>query len=619
MCGIAGAYGWVDQVTLSEMLACIEHRGPDDEGMYLMDDDRIMMGNRRLAIVDLTGGDQPISNEDGSVNVVFNGEIYNHEKLRSELEAHGHRFSTESDTEVLVHLWEDFGTRMTTKLNGMFAFSIHDRKEDSLFLARDRLGIKPLYYAELPRGFLWASEIPSLLTAGIDRTFDEQAVYNHFHMGSTPWPQTLFQEITKVAPGQSVLVSEGEVTTSRYWSLPNTSNPESSISFQQAADRLRELLTRSVDRRLMADVPLGAFLSGGLDSSSVVALASRLRNEPIKTFSIAFENDAHDESDEAQYVADYFDTDHSEIEIDISSMDFFGKYVEFLGEPTGGLPLLPIFALSEFASEEVKVVLTGEGPDEMIGGYPPYYRIPKWKERTRFVPTPVHRLSGAIGDVTPIGRKYFKVLGCLRDNRKINLSRCRGFEYAKPVPESYLETDKTPDTSGILAKIDEAISHAREGDVLQSMTAFDIQHQLPDDVLFKSDVTSMAASLEARVPFLDHEIVEFLFELPSEYKVNEEGHKMVLKEAMRGVLPERTISRDKFGMGIPADDWFRTDYDAVAQWMTEEKLDRAPYLDATAVRDMWRQHQKGDIDIGQTLLYVLTYTIWYHKLVRLQS
>ncbi|OYR69600.1 asparagine synthase (glutamine-hydrolyzing) [Halorubrum ezzemoulense] len=613
MCGIAGVYGYTDEALLQSMLSQIVHRGPDDEGRYINTDDGVMMGTRRLSIVDLEGGSQPMSNEDGTVTVAFNGEIYNHEKIRRTLTGN-HQFRTECDTEVLVHLWEEYGTEMVEHVEGMFAFSIWDESREQLFLARDRLGIKPLYYTTAGNGIAWGSEIPSLLETGIDREIDQKAVYNHFRLGYTPWPQTLLQTVRKVPPGTSFLITEDGISSRRYWDLPTVPSRGTVPSFQAAADRVQDLLRSSVENRLMADVPVGAFLSGGLDSSSVVGLASEVTDNQLKTFSISFLDEEFDESSEARYVADHYGTDHHEITVDLTSMDVFGDLIESLGEPIGDLPLLPIYALSEYASDEVKVVLTGEGADELFAGYDRYRSIPARRKKVANLPPFAHDVAGAVGDITPVGSKYFNYLSGLKDDEEIIFNQTIDFG-SKLGPYEYLEIDENGGSSGLRDKISEATANVTSEDAIQSMSAFDITHMLPDDVLYKTDHTSMAASLEARVPFLDYELVDYVFQLPPEYKANPEDVKLVLKKAMADILPEKILTRQKFGMGIPADRWFRTDNEAIARWFTEPKLNNTPYVSTELVFEIWNDHRNHQRDAGRSLWNVLNYVAWYHKFI----
>ncbi|MDY7081713.1 MAG: asparagine synthase (glutamine-hydrolyzing), partial [Halobacteria archaeon] len=599
--------GWTDEDTLDDMLSCITHRGPDETGKFF--DDGIMMGMQRLSIIDLEGGSQPVWNEDETVAVVFNGEIYNYRELRNELESKGHTFSTNSDTEVLVHLWEEYGREMPAKLNGMFAFSIWDENDEKLFLARDRLGIKPLYYADVEDGFIWGSELPAVLSAGVDRTLDEKAVYNYFSLHYSPWPRTMFEEIKKLQPGTSLLVSDEGVLKHQYWQLDSTKTVTGSAD--KIAQKLRKLLEESVERRLIADVPLGAFLSGGLDSSTVVGLMSEMKDEgDVKTFSVAFESES-DESEEARYVADYFGTDHHEVTVDLDKVDFFGDLVSHYGEPLPDPAVLPTMVLSEYTKEHVKTVLTGSGADEIFAGYWMHRTIPEHRAKAKYVPKPVFRLADLAAKVMPVGREYIKYAASLESDEKAVVEAAQRF---KPLPTNdYIETELDAHESGIYDMVRNSFSYAPENDTLKRISAFYLTHWLPDDILYKVDHATMYASLEARVPFLDHNLVEFTYNIPSKYVARKGEYKPILKRSVSEILPERTLQREKQGFGIQQGEWLRSDHEAIARWLTEDKLGEVPYLDTDRVLSLWSEHRKGNEDYGITLWKILNFVAWYYE------
>lgn len=608
MCGIAGVYGWVDNSQLDAMLGCISHRGPDDQGEFFDHHAELMMGARRLAIVDLAGGDQPISNEDGDVTVVFNGEIYNYPDLREQLESEGHNFSSSCDTEVLVHLWEEYGEKMPEHLNGMFAFSIWDASRECLFVARDRLGIKPLYFSHSAEGFVWGSEIQAILAAGVSRDLNEQAVYNYFSLRYSPWPQTLFANIQKLRPGSSILVTEEDISRRDYWELQRR---EISGSASSIATEVRNLLETSIERRQMADVPIGAFLSGGIDSSAVVGLMSELLDDPIRTFSVGFEDQSIDESSEAEFVADHFGTNHHELQVDLSSMDIFGDLVTHYGEPLSDPAALPTMLLSRYAADRLKVVLTGEGADELFGGYWYDRRIPAHRSWSEFLPNPTFDVADVLNESISVGSKYTDYLASLRNDEEVLLYLAQRF--GGP-PEQYLASDLTPETSGLRDLIRKATAQGGE-DTLSRITAFDIRHWLPDDLLYKVDHASMSASLEVRVPFLDHELVEYAFNIPSEYKTNNQTKKSILRRAVKDILPERTLQRSKHGFVVPVDDWFANESEAIARWLTEDNVAQAPYLNQQQVFDIWSNHKSGNVDHSGSLWKILNYVAWYQEVV----
>jgi len=614
MCGIAGAFGVAGEARLDAMLDAIYHRGPDESGSHVDRDAGLAMGIRRLSIIDIESGSQPIYNEDDTVAVVFNGEIYNYPALRERLEARGHRFETDCDTEVLVHLWEEYGERTPDHLNGMFAFAIWDREAESLFLARDRLGIKPLYYVDDGEGVRWASELRALLAAGADRTLDERAVSNYFTLRYWAWPQTPFEAVEKLEPGTSLLVTREGRSRREFWRLEN--DPETG-SLDALADRFRTMIEESVEKRLMSDVPIGAFLSGGLDSSTIVALMSEMKADPVRTFSIGFEDQSYDESSEAAFVADHFGTDHHEITVDLSSMDLFGDVIEYFGEPLADPAVLPTLAISRYASEEVTVVLSGEGADELLGGYWYFKEIPRHMRRFDWLPPGAFRLAGKLSRHTPVRRQTMQYFSALESTE----TAIEGVAQRFQVPaDTYTDLDYSSEETGLAEMVRDTAAYVdgtstdRQEEFYKRMLAFDLTYWLPDDLLYKVDGTSMSTSLEARVPFLDHNIVEFAYNVPAEHKMG--GYKPVLKRAVSDLLPERTLSRDKHGLGVPVSEWFRSDHEAIARWLTADRVDATPYLDADAVFDVWETHRRGRHDRGLTLWKILNFVAWYHTIVR---
>lgn len=607
MCGIAGAFGWTNDVVLDAMLDDIVHRGPDECGTFFDSSAPLMMGARRLSIVDLENGSQPISNEDGSVVAVFNGEIYNHDSLRQSLESRGHKFKTQCDTEVLVHLWEEYGDDFPQYLNGMFAFSIWDADEEVLFLARDRLGIKPLYVAEFDERFLWGSNLQSLLTAGVEPELDEQAVYNHLRLRYTPASRTLVSAVSKIKPGTSLTVTDKGVKEQTFWQATDYINSKDPAD---PAGQIRTIFEDSVQKRLMSDVPLGVFLSGGLDSSAVVALMSQYMDEPVRTFSVGFAASEVDESAEAQFVADYFGTDHHEIEVDISSMSVFDDLIRNASEPIADPAILPTLLLSEFANTEVKTVLTGEGADELFAGYHRYSHMRDRHRSLRRVPRQLYqtaqRLAGAVGVYDD---KLNRNAVYLEEEELLFKAATR----FRTSPASYLATS-ADDTD--LRELVTDVSERVDGSTIEKMFAYDISYWLPDNLLYKVDHASMHHSLEARVPFLDHRLVELAMSISPDTKLSGQSNKPVLKQSVNDLVPDRTLNRSKHGFEVPVAQWFRSDYEPIAKWLTESRIDAAPYVDASRVFALWNEHKSGDKDHSGTLWSVLTYVSWYHLVIQ---
>lgn len=617
MCGIAGVYdtSGADTAVLDPMLDCITHRGPDEAGRHVDPDGTLAMGMRRLSIVDLSGGSQPIYNEDGTVAVVFNGEIYNHEPVRAALERAGHEFTTASDTEVLVHGWEEYGRRLPEHLDGMFAFAVWDTEAGRLFLARDRLGIKPLYYALSGDGgagatrLAWGSELPAVLATGAGTGIDRRAVYNFFSLRYSPGPRTLVSGVRKLPPGTSMTVGpDGTVNRRQYWELPARRRE---IGFDAAADRVSELLEGAVEQRLMADVPVGAFLSGGLDSSAIAALAAKHHDETLKTFSIGFPGQPQDESDEAAFVADRLGTDHHRQAVDLDSMELFSDLVTHYGEPLADPAALPTMLLSRAAREEVKVVLTGEGADELFAGYRRHRVIPRARRVARHLPSPVFRAAGGVANRLPDeladARRYARFAASLESDEAAVLDAARGYSDVRA--DRYLDARTDPRDSGLIDLVRDSFEQA-ETETLQRLCAFDVTRWLPDDLLYKVDHASMAASLEARVPFLDHRLVAFAHSVPGDLKTG--GYKRLLNAAVADVVPERTRQRSKHGFNVPVSDWFRRDHEAISGWLAPDRVESTPYLAAEDLSDLRAAHRAGTADHGMTLWKCLTYVAWYH-------
>lgn len=608
MCGIVGVLGKTNRDVFDGMLKQITHRGPDESGQFLDRNAEIMMGTQRLSIIDVDGGKQPIVNEDGTVVVTFNGEIYNYRDLRESLRSDGHRFVTDCDTEVLVHLWEEEGKSMVHHLEGMYAFAIWDSNRDSVFLARDPLGIKPLYVSTAGDQVVWASEITPLVIAGVDSGIDQQAVYNYFHFRFTPWPQTLLSSVQNVEPGTSLLIENDDISRHRFWNVPTET---SAVSRGQAAKRIRSTLETAVRRRLVSDVPLGAFLSGGLDSSAIVALMSEFRSDPVQTFSIGFQGDQYDESDEARMVADHFGTDHHEQVVDLDLMDIFGDLATQLGEPLGDPALLPTTALSRHARDSVKVALTGEGADELFGGYWYYDSVPEHRQIADMLPSAVFELLSRVGSMDPPKSKYFQYGGSLSSDQQIALTLTRKFTAD---PDEYVTV--TPD-GGEPSPTDIITECLDEHEVAEAVNVFDIEHALSDGLLYKVDQASMSTSLEARVPFLDTELVELALSIPIEDRVDGR-YKPLLRKAMEDLLPEQTMQREKHGFHVPIERWFRTTPDSIERWLTEERISAAPYVSPDRIFELWSAHRKERTNNADTLWKVLNYVAWYDHIESLR-
>jgi asparagine synthase (glutamine-hydrolysing) len=558
MCGIAGIVNFdgrpVAPGELSAMCDALAHRGPDEDGFYV--GPGVGLGMRRLSIIDLHTGRQPIANEDRSVWVVFNGEIYNFRELRDELERRGHVFSTDTDTEVIAHLYEEQGPRCVERLRGMFAFALWDEGRRQLLLARDRLGIKPLYFADLGGRLVFGSELKALLALGeIEPALDWAALSHLFAFLATPRDASLIKGVRKLEPGQVLIATvDRGIRLERYWDV--RFEPDHGRDEDYFIERLRELLEESVRLHLVSDVPLGAFLSGGIDSSSVVALMSRLAPEPVKTFSIGFTDEGYSELEHARFVSRTFGTEHRELVLEPDALDILDALAFYLDEPLGDPSAIPTYLVSRLASESVTVVLSGDGGDELFAGYDKYV-VEGRERRYRFVPRPLRKLAGRLPDFMPDrmrGRNFLRHLSFDGVERYLDATTLFRLD-----EQARLFAD---DAAAHLANYDPWDAGrpwlaGGNGHWLSALQYADLNGYLPLDILTKVDRMSMAHSIEARVPLLDHKIVEFAATIPPDLLVKNGVTKYVLKRAMQGLLPTPIIDRPKHGFAVPLGRWFR--------------------------------------------------------------
>lgn len=616
MCGIAGYYLLRQNASadaLRMMCARIRHRGPDDEGFHI--DGGCGIGMRRLSIIDLSTGHQPIANEDGSVRVVFNGEIYNYAGLRRQLLERGHRFATNSDTETLVHLYEDEGEEGIARLRGMFAYAIWDRRRKRVLLVRDRFGKKPLYYAVLPQGLYFASELKCLRGFDIPEELDEEALRLYFQFGYLPDPMSPFRAVRKLPPGSWLTFdAEGTVRQGRYWKVPRPAGgAPADLSYEDALVRLRESFDESVRIRMIADVPLGAFLSGGIDSSSVVASMALQSAEPVKTFSIGFEESGFNELAYARLVAEQYRTEHHEIVVRPGSVDLVGKLVRHFDEPFGDSSAIPTYIVSEFAARHVKVALTGDGGDELFAGYDSFFQIGKYRAFDR-IPQFLRRLLSAAAAALPYsayGKNYLRMMG-----RPTALDRYFEFNYAPYFLRRRLLTPgwMLPDGVAHLMRTLPDCFPPEGADVLVQALYFEATANLTGGMLVKVDRMSMAASLEVRCPMLDHELAALAARLPPGWKMRNGRGKAVLLDAIGGRLPAALLTRGKMGFGVPLAAWFRGPLrEMVTDHLTGRRfLDRG-MVSAPFVRHLLEEHQGGRRDNNEWLWRLLMLELWFRE------
>ncbi|HEY0961587.1 MAG TPA: asparagine synthase (glutamine-hydrolyzing) [Pseudomonadales bacterium] len=558
MCGIAGIFGInglpVRQQELELMCNAMIARGPDDAGYFV--DGAIGLGMRRLSIIDLAGGHQPVANEDGTIQVVLNGEIYNFRELRSQLQSRGHVFKTTSDTEVIVHAYEEYGTACVEHLRGMFGFALWDSVKRQLLVVRDRAGIKPLYYGEFGGRLLFASELKSILALGqVDRELNWSSVSHLFAFLTTPRDESIVKGVHKLEPGHLLIARPGQAPiVQRYWDMDF--QPDYETTEAQFVDKLRGLLEESVKLCMISDVPLGAFLSGGIDSSSVVATMSRLSDRPVKTFSIGFREPAYDESAHARQVAEAFGTEHHELILDPDISGFLEDLAWHLDEPLGDSSAIPTYMVSKLAAQHVKVVLSGDGGDELFAGYERY--VVERNQRDRRVPGVVRSLGGFVSSLMPDGmkgRRFLRHLALTGNDRYVNSMTMFGrddqrFLFCEGIASHMLKQDHWQDLAQYMSKEDHWLSR---------MQYLDFKHYLPLDILTKVDRMSMAHSIEARVPLLDHKLCEFAATIPPEMKMQGNSTKHIFKKALRGILPDNVLDRRKQGFAVPLGQWFRNE------------------------------------------------------------
>jgi asparagine synthase (glutamine-hydrolysing) len=570
MCGITGildmrAPGPIDRALLTRMNDVQSHRGPDGSGIHI--EPGVGLGHRRLSIIDLTGGAQPLFNEDGTVAVTFNGEIYNFAELMRELEAHGHVFRTRCDTEVIVHAWEQWGTECVTRFSGMFAFALWDRNKRCLFLARDRLGKKPLYYAALPNGQLvFSSELKGLLVnPAVPRQISQRAVEDYFAFGYVPDPETIFTGVKKLPPATTLLVEQGGSLPSprEYWSLDM--HPREDVNADAAREELIARLRAAVKARMVADVPLGAFLSGGVDSSAVVAMMAGLSDKPVRTCSISFGDPKYNESEYARSVANRYGTDHEVRQVYPDELDLLDQLAGMYDEPFADSSAIPTYRVCALARSSVTVALSGDGGDENFAGYKRYRWFMKEQPIRDLIPDVVRApLFGTLGHVYPKMEWAPRALRVKATFQSLARDALESYFSTVAVSSGALRSALFSDSlkSGLqsyraIDTLHALAEHAPADDPLSLVQYLDFKTYLPGDILVKVDRASMANSLEVRVPLLDHSLVEWAAHLPPGLKLHGDQGKYLFKRALEPYLGNDILYRPKQGFAVPLASWFR--------------------------------------------------------------
>ena len=635
MCGIWGIVtnDKLDVLQFEKTGQILAHRGPDDRGVYINSELipnksgqnsklRVALGHTRLSIIDLSqNAHQPMSNEDGSIWITYNGEIYNFKEIRPVLEKKGHVFRSNSDTEVILHAYEEWGEQCIEKFSGMFAFAVWDDKRKKLFLARDRIGKKPLFYYWDGKFFAFASELQALLSLNIPKSIDLSAIHQYLTYQYIPAPKSVFKNVFKLPPACYLILEKGSLKVQRYWDI-DFSKKITVTDERQLSKDVFERLKQSVSHRLISDVPFGAFLSGGIDSSIVVALMSQIMQEPVKTFSIGFEEDAYNELPYATQIAKLFKTDHKEFVVKFDALNILPKLVRHYGEPYADSSALPTYYLSKMTSDFVKVALSGDGGDENFAGYDRYYAL-KLMQWFRHVPRHIREASIKVlniwgesdvkskmkrlkrfiqGSLYPQNYEYLQwMMAFSKDNMKTLYGETMREILIRENPYDYL------------IRLFECSS---ANDLVEKAMDADIHSYLPFDLLVKVDIASMANSLEVRCPFLDYKFMEFAASIPPEYKLNGRIKKYILKKAFNGLIPEEIFRRKKTGFGVPISRWFRHNLkDYISDiLLSRQSLERG-YFKPDAIKTLFSEHISGKIDHSPKLWTLLMLELWHREFI----
>jgi len=614
MCGICGIINLdgspADAALLTAMAEMMRHRGPDDFGVYT--DGPAGIGMVRLSIIDIAGGHQPMHNEDESVWMVCNGEIYNFPELRSGLGKRGHRFYNRSDVEVIPHVYEEEGEGVVNQLRGEFAFAVYDRPRRRLLLGRDRLGIKPLHYFTDGTVFLFASEIKAILRhPAVKREVDPDALNEYLTWNYVPEPISIYKGIAKVPPGHYLVLENGRIRIERYWDIQYKIDTTSSV--EELSERLLAELSEAVRIRLVGDTPIGAFLSGGIDSSAVVALMARHAGR-VKTFSIDFEEAEYSETEYARLVAQKYDTDHEEFTVRADASAIIDDVLSYFDEPFGDSSALPTFVVSKMARSRVKVVLSGDGGDETFAGYERYLwelKRSRYARIPRFIRAGIFRPLSRILPEWMYGKNYLHHISLDNDVRYVNTMSA--------FPNAAKPSLYTPEFAAKLRSIDcydrflKFFRACSSGDYLTRVQYVDTNTYLPGDCLVKTDRMSNANSLEVRVPFLDDKVVELAATIPSDLKLRNGVSKYILKHCLKDLLPEKILTRGKMGFAVPIPRWFANDWaDEVQQMLFEPRTLQRGYFNEAHIRRIWNEHQRGRRN-HRTALWVLWVLEKWHR------
>jgi asparagine synthase (glutamine-hydrolysing) len=619
ICGIVKRKGRVEEEIIKKMADCLSYRGPDEEGYFF--EENIGLAHKRLSIIDLKTGRQPLFNEDKSLILICNGEIYNFLDLREKLEKKGHIFKTNSDNEVIIHLYEEKEEDCLSDLRGMFAFAIWDRKGKKLFLARDRLGKKPLVYRSKNGEIAFSSELKALLNLpGFEKEIDIEAVDDFFTYQAIPSPKTVFKSVKKIPPGHYLIWKDGEIKIERYWEI-DFSKKLKLKDENEYMEILWEKLTESVKIRMISDVPLGAFLSGGVDSSTVVGIMSQLSDLPVKTFSVGFDVESFSELKYSRIVAERFKTEHYEFIVKPDVIEILPKLIWYYNEPFGDSSMIPTYYVANKTKDYVKVALNGDGGDENFAGYPRYYqtkfleKLLKISKKTFLLNRVNKKLIEKIYKNYPYNfySRVFKWL-CEADNSGFCYAYTRRLtsfspEWKEKLYSSFFKNEiKNYNSFEITQKLWEKVNNL---DLLEKMIYCDFNLYLPEVLLVKMDIATMSNSIEGRSPFLDNEFVELIASFPPELKLKGKISKYILKEKLKDFLPEEILKRKKMGFGVPIGKWFRDKLsDYLKEILLSESFKKCDLFNFNEVKKLIDEHTEGDIDHSSRLFLLLVFELW---------
>lgn len=627
MCGIVGfAYNGnrhVEREILEKMNGAIFHRGPDEDGFFLKENVGLAM--RRLAIIDLSGGQQPIFNQDKTKAIVFNGEIYNFQELRADLDRKGHQFYTNSDTEVIIHLYDEYGVDCVQHLRGMFAFAIWDEVEKSLFIARDRVGKKPLLYSYQSNGdLIFGSEFSALLKhPSVSREVDNEAIHHYLSYLCVPAPLTAFKQIRKLEPGHWLIWKNGEIKTNRYW-LPDFHN-KIKISEEEAEEETLRLLREATKMRMIAEVPLGAFLSGGVDSSTIVGLMSEFSDKPVKTFSIGFEEEDYSELKYAKKVAEHIGAEHHEFIVKPNAIEILPLLVEHYGEPYADSSSIPTYYVSRETRKHVTVALNGDGGDESFAGYERYLAM-RLSEKYHKIPAVLRKgvIENAV-NLLPASatKRRSKVKDIKRFVKAASLPKVeRYLSLVNAIDKSAKENLYTEDFRNQVSGTDSAkflkewFDRSNGSGIVDATMFTDQMTYLPNDLLVKVDIASMANSLEARSPLLDHKVIEFAASLPESIKLKGAENKSLLKKIGARLVPREVLYRKKMGFGVPIANWLRGELkDFLRDNLLSQKFASRGILKQNEVEKMINEHLSGEKDNYNQLWTILMLELWFQRFI----